>query len=84
MSTVLARRARGYMAVYEPKPNVGYAPPRLLAYPSDWRRLETTERAFQQAENERLLYVAATRAGTCLIVACREKRAKDNPWQLVD
>ena len=32
--------ARGYMAVYEPRPNVGYAPPRLLAYPSDWRRLE--------------------------------------------
>jgi ATP-dependent helicase/nuclease subunit A len=71
---------RGYMAVYGPKPNVGYAPLRLLACPSDWRRLETTERAFQQAENERLLYVAATRAGACLVVARRGQGAKDNPW----
>ncbi len=72
---------RGYMAVYGPKPNVGHARPRLLAYPSDWRRLETTERAFQQAENERLLYVAATRAGASLVVARRDKRAAGNPWQ---
>jgi len=71
---------RGYMAVYERKPTVRYAPPRLLACPSDWKRLEETERAFLQAESERLLYVAATRAGTCLVVVQRQQRAKDNPW----
>ena len=53
---------------------------RVLAYPSDWSRLEERERDFQCAENERLLYVAATRAGTCLMIARREKRPKDNPW----
>ena len=53
---------------------------RVLAYPSDWSRLADKERGFQHAETERLLYVAATRAGTCLMVARREKRPKDNPW----
>ena len=72
--------ARGYMAVFEPRSTVGYVAPRVLAYPSDWSRLEEKERGFQHAENERLLYVAATRAGTCLIVARREKRPKENPW----
>jgi ATP-dependent helicase/nuclease subunit A len=72
--------ARGYMAVFEPRSSVGYAAPRVLAQPSGWSRLKDKEREFQQAENERLLYVAATRAGTCLIVARREKRPKENPW----
>jgi ATP-dependent helicase/nuclease subunit A len=73
-------RVRGYMAVYEPRREIGHAPPRLLACPSDWSRLEATERAFLRAENERLLYVAATRAGACLVVADRDKRGNDNPW----
>ncbi len=68
------------MAVYEPRPETGYASSGLLACPSDWKRLGETERAFQKAETDRLLYVAATRAGTCLIVAHREQRVKDNPW----
>jgi ATP-dependent helicase/nuclease subunit A len=72
--------ARGYMAVFEPRSSVGYAAPRILAYPSPWSQLKDKEREFQQAENERLLYVAATRAGTCLIVTRREKRPKENPW----
>ena len=68
------------MAVFEPRSTVGFAAQRVLAYPSDWSRLEDKERGFQRAENERLLYVAATRAGTCLMVARREKRPKENPW----
>ena len=68
------------MAVFEPRSSVGYVAPRVLAYPSGWSRLKDKEREFQQAENERLLYVAATRAGTCLIVARREKKPKENPW----
>jgi ATP-dependent helicase/nuclease subunit A len=74
-------RVCGYMAVYAPRASTGYAAPRLLACPADWKRLADIERGFQQAENERLLYVAATRAGTCLIVAKREKRPGDNPWR---
>jgi ATP-dependent helicase/nuclease subunit A len=70
---------RGYMAVYEPKQ--GDAPRRLLACPRDWEWIEEAEAAFQRAENDRLLYVAATRAGACLTIAQRESRVKENPWQ---
>ncbi len=69
------------MAVYEPRPEVGYKPAALLACPLEWSQLAAREEEFQQAENERLLYVAATRAGTCLIVSRREKKVATNPWQ---
>jgi ATP-dependent helicase/nuclease subunit A len=72
---------RGYMAVYAPRPAIGYATPRMIACPPEWPRFEETERDFLEAENERLLYVAATRAGTCLVVSSREKRANENPWR---
>jgi ATP-dependent helicase/nuclease subunit A len=68
------------MAVYAPRPEGSVATPRPLALPSDWARQEDTETGFLRAENERLLYVAATRAGTCLVVSERAKRPKENPW----
>ena len=74
------KKVRGYMAVYAPRPEGSQAAPRPLALPSDWAKQEDTETGFLQAENERLLYVAATRAGTCLVVSERAKRPKDNPW----
>ena len=74
------KRVRGYMAVYAPRPEGSVATPRPLALPSDWAKQEDTETGFLQAENERLLYVAATRAGTCLVVSERAKRPKENPW----
>ena len=47
---------------------------RVRSWPArkDWDDLKANERTFQEAENDRLLYVAATRAGTCLMVAQRE------------
>ncbi len=72
---------RGYMAVFAPKPEDGFAQPRLIACPNEWPRLEEAESDFLKAENDRLLYVAATRAGSCLIVSHREKSANQNPWR---
>jgi ATP-dependent helicase/nuclease subunit A len=71
--------ARGYLAVYEP--STGNRPSRLLACPDDWERLAAKEKEFQDAENDRLLYVAATRAGTCLTIVQRKSRNNTNPWQ---
>lgn len=70
---------RGFLAVYEQQK--GNRPPRLLACPDDWARLAAKEKEFHAAENDRLLYVAATRAGTCLTIAQREQRNDTNPWQ---
>ena len=74
-----AAAVRGYLAVYEPR--LGNRPPRLLACPDDWERLAAKEKEFQDAESDRLLYVAGTRAGTCLTIAQRENRNDTNPWQ---
>jgi ATP-dependent helicase/nuclease subunit A len=71
---------RGYMAVYAPRPEGSLATPRPLAMPADWAQKEDAETDFLRAENERLLYVAATRAGACLVVSERAKRPKENPW----
>ncbi len=74
-------RVRGYMAVYAPRPEIGFTQPRLIACPLEWARFEEAERDFLEAENERLLYVAATRSGTCLVVSGRDKRPAENPWR---
>jgi ATP-dependent helicase/nuclease subunit A len=74
-------RVLGYMAVLERPEEGSQKPPRIIAAPKDWPRQEETETDFRRAENERLLYVAATRAGTCLIVSERSKRAEQNPWR---
>jgi ATP-dependent helicase/nuclease subunit A len=72
-------RVRGYLAVYAP--NKGYGPARLLACPDGWDRLAAKEREFQDAESQRLLYVAATRAGTSLTIAQRDNNNQNNPWR---
>ncbi len=58
-------RAQGYFQIVAE--STGYAR-RVLAEPPDWDAHETTERAFLDAELDRLLYVAATRARDLLIV----------------
>ena len=69
------------MAVYAPRPEIGFTQPRMIACPAEWARFEEAERDFLDAENERLLYVAATRSGTCLVVSGRDKRPGENPWR---
>ena len=46
---------------------------RIVAAPLGWPALCERERAFELAEQIRLDYVAATRAGTCLVVSLFEK-----------
>ncbi len=56
-----------------------------LAQPAEWEDLASREAAFLAAENLRLLYVAATRAGSALIVTQRSKGgASRNPWNVFD
>ncbi len=51
-----------------------------LAAPPDWKERAERELAFEDAEEVRLLYVAATRAAEELVVGFRGGKAKDNPW----
>lgn len=71
-------RPRGYLAIRE---SVGPYHGKLLACPPDWEEFEERENRFLEAENLRLLYVAATRAGSRLVVTRKEARVNSNPWE---
>ncbi len=49
---------------------------RVLAEPRDWLSKEQQEHRFQDAENDRLLYVAATRAGKRLVISSPVKQPR--------
>jgi ATP-dependent helicase/nuclease subunit A len=70
---------RGYLAICGEKQ--GWQAPPLLAHPPGWDDLVLEEKQFQDAEKQRLLYVAATRAGAMLSISQRGKRNDVNPWQ---
>lgn len=72
----------GYLAVYGLKHNK-WADPPLLAHPPGWSQLAAEEQRYLDAENDRLLYVAATRAGSQLVIS-RRPNGKNNPWQFFE
>ena len=75
---------RGYLPIYGPKRSQWGRPP-VLAHPPGWDQLATQEQRFLDAEANRLLYVAATRAGVKLVISQRDGKANQkNPWQLFD
>ncbi len=56
----------------------------LLAHPPRWDEYSATEEEFQKAEELRLLYVAATRAGCGLTVTVRQSYKNRDPWSFFD
>jgi len=74
-------RVLGYMALSRQS---GQFQSECLAHPPRWSELEAEERRFLEAENLRLRYVAATRAGRALIVTELAKRNGNNPWRFFD
>jgi ATP-dependent helicase/nuclease subunit A len=72
---------RGYLTVRE---KIGPYNWRTLAQPPGWETFAAEEGRFDAAEKIRLLYVAATRAGTMTSVTQRAKRNDHNPWKFFD
>jgi len=54
--------------------------PQLIAEPPGWEEDEALEQQFKEAEEIRLLYVAATRASDMLVVSTYEANSKPGPW----
>jgi ATP-dependent helicase/nuclease subunit A len=54
--------------------------PEEVARPVGWSEREDAERRFQYAEDDRLLYVAATRAADLLVVSTCGPTEKKSPW----
>ncbi len=74
--------ARGYFELSRPKGEHGRA---VLGRPAGWTTHQEEERAYVEAEQRRLLYVAATRARDLLVVS-RPARAggRGRPWQMLE
>ncbi|HSJ23533.1 MAG TPA: UvrD-helicase domain-containing protein [Longimicrobiales bacterium] len=71
-------RAVGYTTVCEQR---GFGQRVPLAQPADWATHEAEELRFSRAEDERLLYVAATRAVEELVVGCAYNPRSPSPWR---
>jgi ATP-dependent helicase/nuclease subunit A len=69
-------RATGYLEIDRKK---GWGRT-VLARPAAWAQHQEEEAAYLEAEETRLVYVAATRAKDLLVVG-RPAKAKDGPWQ---
>jgi ATP-dependent helicase/nuclease subunit A len=71
-------RALGYLMIMGEAGERRQRP--ILAHPVGWDGFSQEEDAFLKAENDRLLYVAATRAGSQLTISQRTQRNDSNPW----
>jgi ATP-dependent helicase/nuclease subunit A len=70
--------ALGYLTVQEERDRNQTL---TLAQPADWAVHAAEEQRFGRAEDERLLYVAATRAGEELMVGCAYNPRSPSPWR---
>ncbi|MBC7247916.1 MAG: UvrD-helicase domain-containing protein [Actinobacteria bacterium] len=70
-------KVRGYLALYRDQESYSK---KILAHPREWDDISRRELVFQEAEELRLRYVAATRAGTACVVSTRETFRNRNPW----
>jgi ATP-dependent helicase/nuclease subunit A len=73
--------ARGWFQVVSKRED-SYAT-RLLGQHADWPQHEATERPYLDAEQDRLLYVAATRARRMLVIS-RSLHGKDKAWGVLN
>jgi ATP-dependent helicase/nuclease subunit A len=70
--------AEGWFAVYDSTTMDRRKP---IARPLDWDDHEREERVYQQAEEDRLMYVASTRAKEELIIARCDKMEEKSVWK---
>ncbi|MGB2908711.1 MAG: UvrD-helicase domain-containing protein [Candidatus Aminicenantaceae bacterium] len=75
-----AEGPRGYF-VFEKK--WGYQRIRL-SQPMDWAMKAEEEARYQEAEEERLMYVAATRARNALVVSTYDAKMSSRAWEALD
>ena len=74
--------AAGYFTIHK---RVGAFQSKTVAQPPGWSLMSERERAFEKAEKDRLLYVAATRAKQMLVISLYTEQPAKCPWTpLVD
>jgi ATP-dependent helicase/nuclease subunit A len=73
---------KGYFAFH--KPGTFQAKGALISHPVGWDEAVEEEKKYQDAEEQRLMYVAATRARDMLIISTYGGDAKNKPWKTLD
>ncbi|NLM11977.1 MAG: UvrD-helicase domain-containing protein [Clostridiaceae bacterium] len=63
------------------KKEAGEFSTKIVGQPLNWDKYESTEIQYQNAEEARLLYVAATRARNLLFISGCDKSNSKNPWE---
>jgi ATP-dependent helicase/nuclease subunit A len=75
-------RPQGYFAFHKPGTFQKKGP--LLSYPVGWEAAAEEEKKYQEAEEQRLMYVAATRARDMLVISTYAGDTKNKPWKTLD
>jgi ATP-dependent exoDNAse (exonuclease V) beta subunit len=73
---------KGYFAFYKPGTFQKKGP--ILSHPAGWEAAAEEEKKYQEAEEQRLMYVAATRARDMLVISTYAGDAKNKPWKTLD
>ncbi|MFH1132393.1 MAG: UvrD-helicase domain-containing protein [Pseudomonadota bacterium] len=71
-------QAKGYLSIIKDMGSNWQMP---LAQPPEWKEYEESEKDFLEKEELRLRYVAATRAGSLLVISQRDAFRNYNPWR---
>lgn len=77
----LADPAQGYFTISKPKTSYDSE---VVAQPVGWTELSEKERGFMHAEDDRLLYVATTRAKQLLVVSRYPFKPAIDPWSKLE
>ncbi|WP_141336166.1 exodeoxyribonuclease V subunit beta [Paenibacillus sp. tmac-D7] len=72
--------AAGYFTISK---TIGEFKTEVIAQPSGWGEMNERERAFSNAEKDRLLYVAATRPKQMLVISLYPDQPAKCPWTLL-
>ncbi|MDW7651362.1 MAG: UvrD-helicase domain-containing protein [Bacillota bacterium] len=75
-----AGRPKAYLEIQKKS---GYRP-ETIALPQNWASHQQEEARYQQAEETRLLYVAATRAKNILLVSTYPAKTDQSPWHALE
>ncbi len=77
-------RSRGYLVIRRESAQDHHGG-RVLARPAGWEECQEREKRFLEKERARLKYVAATRAGSLLVVSRADKEKYNySPWKLFE
>jgi ATP-dependent helicase/nuclease subunit A len=84
ITTHIQRKGTDAIGYYVITHKTGPYKPKILAIPPGWQPFETEERNYEEAEGNRLLYVASTRAKNLLVVSTCPDNQKKNYWAPFD